>query len=750
MNLRALKIITQTILFSVIAVLPFVKTITLYFPFISGKVYLFRGLVALAFFFWSWFILKRMNVDRWRVAAEFKNILVVALILFFLAQVFVSFFGVDPFFSFFSSIDRQDGVFQYGFWLLYFLMLISVLKDEYDWKMFFFIFAAVALVFSLYSFFNIEGRVGNQFSALFGNPAYFGAFLLFAIGFSVIAALLKLPLFLVAAVFFAVTLVFTQIRGVYAGLAGGVFLFCLLAFLFLRRENKKMANWCGVFLLVGTLFAIGLFIFRETDFIQNSRILSRITQVADFWQVSAVRERVLNWNIALKAFKEKPLFGWGPENYGAAANKYYDFRIGENEPWFDRAHSQPLDILATGGIILFVFYLFWIFAVFFLIWKIGKQRKILSFILASIFLAYLIQGFFLFDTLAVYLGLFPFLAYLVVVSQKPLITADKLPINTDKKISGNQQPSLSKIRKFIIFASAVFSLFLIYTTVIVPWQANHSAWNFFNLTKQGFYKEAKPYLERAFNVKSPYTYWELRKMTGWSFVEILQSETLDSEEPSKIKEIQNLYDFIVPELERFITSRPTQPSNYHVLAEIYRLGFERLGKNDLQKAEEFLKKAFLQSDLRIEYFNDFVKIALLRGNFEEAERVILAYAARMPQEWGAWLPFMTLGNFYFEAARYERALKEYDKALMAGFQIHRNETAYPRYMLAAEAIKNYERIVEMAKKRLEYKGPDADTYFNIAVGYWHIGDKKKAREFFLKSVELKPENYEEYRNFFIE
>ena len=752
MSTKSLKIITQILLLSVIAVVPFLKTTSLYFPFISGKVYLFRLLVALAFFFWVWFLLTHKNQCRVLISLIFRNFLVVALILFFLGQILVSFFGVDISYSFFSSIDRGDGVFQYGFWLLYFLMLISVFKTEQDWKIFFSVFIAIAFLLSAYSWVNSQA----QLEARFGNPAYFASFLLFALGFSLITYERKFfyspnvnNLLLAAAGFFGLTLVFTYIRGAYAGLLGGIFLFCLLSFLFLRKENlegppppeegaygagKKLANWCGIFLLAGILLISALFSARDTDFVRKSDILSRLTEVVEIWEVPSVRERLLNWNIALKAFKERPVFGWGPENFAVAANKYYDFRIGENEPWFDRAHSQPFDILATGGIVLFSFYIFWILAVFFLIFKIARQQKILSFILASIFLAYLLQGFFLFDTLAVYLGLFPFLAYLVFLTPKSNISLNQ-PVN-QRFISG-----------YLLLPAALFSLFVIYATVIMPYKANAAAFQFYIHTETGFYKETKPYLEKAFAVKSPYTSWELRKMTAWQFMNVLEYKVTEKTDHSKIRELEELYDFLVPEFEKIIEARPTCPSIYHVMAIIYRLGFEKLGKDDLEKAEAVLRKALHYSDLRVEYFNDLAKILLLQGKLEEAEKLIHSHVEKMPVEWGEHFPAVTLGNFYFEAEKYKESLEQYDKAEEAGFQIQQSETVYPRYMLASEALEDYQRIVDMAQKYLQLGGPDADTYFNLSVGYFHLGEKEKAREFFLKAVELSPE-YEEYRLFF--
>jgi len=222
MNLaeRTLTYITQALLLSVIAIVPFIKIDSLYFPFVSGKAYVFRVLVMLAFFFWIWLMLKRREHGF-----GVKNILILSIILFFLGQVAASFFGVAPSYSLFSSIERADGVLQYGFWILYFLMFVSVFRKAWDWKIFFSVFTGTAFLLSAYSWFNYSSQ--GQLFGVFGNPAYFAAFLLFAIGFALLmferkffhSRWLNYAFFAVAG-FFTITLIFTQVRGVYVAFAG--------------------------------------------------------------------------------------------------------------------------------------------------------------------------------------------------------------------------------------------------------------------------------------------------------------------------------------------------------------------------------------------------------------------------------------------------------------------------------------------------------------------------------------------------
>ncbi|MDO8486257.1 MAG: O-antigen ligase family protein [Candidatus Staskawiczbacteria bacterium] len=757
MSSKTLQTICRTFLFAIIAVVPFIYVGHLYFPYVSGKIYLFRALVAVAFFFWMWLLLKDKNY-----LPNSKNILVVAITLFFLALIVAAFFGVDPAFSFFGSIERSEGVLQYGFWLAFFLMLVSVFNTERDWKLLFSVFIIIVVLLSTLAWLtrvlSPEGwlvtnhpqllQYQGQLFGVAGNPAYFAGLLLFAIGFSFMAierrffASRLLQYLLFAAIgFFIVTLIFTEIRGGYLGLLAGVFLFSILMLFFLRRTHKRLAYSLGAIVLLGLISLGILFSAKNTEFVKDNHILSRITEVADFWGSASIRERVLNWNIALKAFKERPVFGYGPENYGAAFNKYYDFRVGVSEPWFDRAHSQPLDTLATGGILLFSFYVFWLASAIFLIFRISKKKRILSFLLASIFLAYFVQGLFLFDVPEVYFGLFLFLAYLVYEDQR-----NHEGVASRSYRAGNFQFPISKFQIPILIVTAVFSAFVIYATALMPYKANAAVFQFYRFSENGLYERAEPFLKEAFSIKSPYTYWEVRKRAGWQFSTILEYEVSEKTPLEQVEVIKEMYPFITSELERFIEARPTDPQMYYVLGRVYRLGYEKLKVDDLGKAETVFQKAVKLSDLRVDYFNEYAKVLVLQNKFEEGEKLVKDYVARV--DFYDYFPFVTLGHFYFVAGKYDLAFEEYKKARALDYPFFEVEPEYARYLFVAENQKDYQAIVDIAKLFLARWGPDADTYFNIAVGYMNLEKKEEAREYFLKAVELKPEGYEEYRQFF--
>ena len=127
------------------------------------------------------------------------------------------------------------------------------------------------------------------------------------------------------------------------------------------------------------------------------------------------QDRIYIWKTALNGFKERPILGWGPENFTQVFDKYYNIKhydvMKGFGAWYDRAHSIYFDYLIQAGILGLLSYLA-IFAVFY--WQLFKNRKILP-IISALFLAipivYLVQGLVLFEVFPLYLNLFLFLAF---------------------------------------------------------------------------------------------------------------------------------------------------------------------------------------------------------------------------------------------------------------------------------------------------------------------------------------------------
>ncbi len=96
----------------------------------------------------------------------------------------------------------------------------------------------------------------------------------------------------------------------------------------------------------------------------------------------STQTRLITWKLSWKAFKEKPLFGWGPENFLIAYEKYYDPNYAiYGETWMDRAHNKIFDLLAMQGIFGLLIYLGIFASAFYLLFEkplIDADEKLIT------------------------------------------------------------------------------------------------------------------------------------------------------------------------------------------------------------------------------------------------------------------------------------------------------------------------------------------------------------------------------------
>jgi len=168
----------------------------------------------------------------------------------------------------------------------------------------------------------------------------------------------------------------------------------------------------GKFRKIAAALILGVFLVGGGVYAKKHNVFAHLQGVDSF------STRLWTWGSAWKGFAERPLLGWGPENFPAVFDRHFDtrhFEPGKNtETWFDRAHSVIFDYLAETGFLGFVVY-FMIFAVLFT--QFFRERKtrarsaIEEALIVSLPVGYLVQGSALFDVFPIYLTLFIFLAF---------------------------------------------------------------------------------------------------------------------------------------------------------------------------------------------------------------------------------------------------------------------------------------------------------------------------------------------------
>ncbi|GEM_PF-301923 len=483
--------VSKYILYIVPFSLVIVSTSTL-FPFIVGKYVFFRVAVGLSFIFF----LLGLGFGSYsgysngkKIFEKLKSPLVIAISGFVLVFMLASFFGVDPGFSFWANFERGEGAAQIINLYIFFILLALLFNSEEDWKRFLVISLAVAGLVILYGIAAHLGKSGyqafesfmgdkisfvNRFYGSFGNPIYITTFLIFTI-FYAFYLFLNTPskrnkiILSVLVIFYLIFFWLSQGRGGFLGLIAAIFAF--LAYLVFSSRNKKLK--IGGITLILFLAVIGgaLVYFNDTGFVKKipgSRIF-------DFsLKNQSIQNRLWTWGSAIRGIKERPVLGWGPENFSAVFDKYFDIRHfvpGQStETWFDRAHSVYLDYAAETGILGLLSFLL-IYAVFY--WQFFKIRKkwlgehhtykkiAIQGLFAAVPVAYLVQGLTLFDVLPIYLSIFPFLAF------SNFIFNSQQERKDNKEFKKTALDPLIK-KSLVIFGSAAMIVF-IYFSAYLPY-----------------------------------------------------------------------------------------------------------------------------------------------------------------------------------------------------------------------------------------------------------------------------------------
>lgn len=454
----------------------------MFFPYITGKNILFRVLVEVAFFLYLALAWKDASIR------PKKNALLVAFSSFVGVILISDIFSPSFLKAFWSNFERMEGFVTLAHLFVYFVVLSSFLKEKKDWILMFYSSLAVAVGLSWFGYFEltlsnarVDSTIGN--AAYFATYLLFHIFFLlfisvskglqtrgltdsivvgssgfvlwymyhvadpnisstkggvalclFALVIAIILAILryvtkfdsrKLAGFLYVALSLALTLLlyFTATRGSTLGLLGGIFISGLYL-AWHERKNVRIRN-ASVAVLAIMVVLVGLFVsLRNTDFVQNNRILVRFATIS--WSENKTQARGYIWPMAIEGVKEKPLLGWGQEGFSYVFAKYYNPRLITHEPWFDRAHNVFLDWMIAGGILGFLGYLSLYIIFAFYTWRSKSFSCLEKSVLLGLIGAYAFQNLFIFDNIT------SSILFIIILGFVSALSDDAPPILKDK------------------------------------------------------------------------------------------------------------------------------------------------------------------------------------------------------------------------------------------------------------------------------------------------------------------------------
>jgi len=600
-----------------LAFIPLVVDSSVFFPYITGKSLMIRGLVSLAaILFFAYLAANKAYRDEITERAKkvFKNSIVISNLVFFLIYVVSAFFATDTFRAIFGNVERAEGLLGMIYFFGFFALSVLIFGKK-DWITFFkltLLTGAILFVHEIIQFFQGTSRPSSQT----GNPIYLAAYFLFVI-FSGIVVIDEAKR--TNSVFWQVfswTLMpisvlgmfITETRGVIIGLVAGIM---VLLFYFLWKGKEisllgkvSLKKASVVVLLLIVLFSGMFYLTRSANFWQKIPGFDRLAKLSA--NDATFETRKISFGVGLEAVRpdnnglKKFLIGWGPENFSIAYNKYYDPHYYEFEQsWFDRSHNKLMDVFVMHGLLGLLAYLsIWIFFFFGVLWR----KKISWENIGLLFFgtAYFTQNLFVFDSVSTFIPFFVMLGYAVYEFSFSDKSEETIPSKSAEKYSWTLVSLSGIVAAILAFCFAEFFM--------VPYFQMRGALDLWRSGSMDQVMQTSSYL-------TPYTYAQenirtyfLNQMTRY----VGKSETAN-----------NLFSQAVASMAELVEREPYSPRYFIVISNAYSLLAQAANKWDFfATAEEYNKKALElapeRQDVRLQSaftlaqegkFNDAIKIA---------------------------------------------------------------------------------------------------------------------------------------------
>lgn len=685
-------------------VVPLVVTTSLFFPYITGKNFMFRIVVEVISCAWLALALvdpKYRPRRSWILGAFAVFIVLIAISD---AQ------GVNPFKSFWSNYERMDGWITIAHLFAYLVVASSVLRVERLWNWLWWTTLGVSFLASVYGLLQVIGyaAIGQgggaglsaRIDATFGNPIYLAVYMLFHI---FIAAMLWMRSRtenadnrLIAAWCYGIVialdtiaLFLTGTRGTMLGLIGGAILTVLILAVFGSSRRARLGAIAAVVVVVvlGGALKLG----KDSSFVKNVGFLDRLASIST--TDTTIASRFINMSIAWKGVQERPIFGWGQENYAIVFDKYYDPRMYADEPWFDRVHDIIFDWWIAGGTLGLLAYLSIFVAALWALWRPRngftlQERAILTGLLGG----YFVHNLTVFDNVTSYILFGTVLAYIAYRSTEARGSA---PVPQARIMTLDQVPYTAL--GALVLAAAIL------------WSVNEPAL----AANRALIQAISPQSDPAINLqlfRDALSYnslgqQEIREQLAQGASQISTASGI----PSDLK--QQFYQLSSTQMQAQEQVSPLD-ARFPLFLGVLQDAF-----GDYTAAAATLQKAHDLSPAKQEIYFQLGQNAWARGANQEA----LPYFKAAYDE----APAYTDAQIFYAAAAIRAGNMQLANQLLAPL-IAADKAADSRILAAYFSVKALPQAIPIWQARVKAQPTDAQGYFTLAAIYFQLGEKAQA------------------------
>ena len=292
--------------------------------------------------------------------------------------------SIWPYVSLWGSYDRRQGTYTTLAYIAIFFLILQTLRTQEQRERLVTFTVLASLPVSLHAFIQHYelapgpwgGAFGERVASSLGNPIFAAAYLIMVVPLtirqavksfsaliegrkSLLSRLIPVVFYPFVLVIQLLSIVFTQSRGPFLGLLGGLFFFFLL--LAISKGKRGLA-------LVVISLAVMLGLLLATLNLPNTplaalRELPYVERLGTIIETSTFKVRILIWEGAVQmstASLTRMIFGYGPETMDLAFYPYLSPALVQFEGpgrTADRAHNETLDALVTTGLIGVAVYL---------------------------------------------------------------------------------------------------------------------------------------------------------------------------------------------------------------------------------------------------------------------------------------------------------------------------------------------------------------------------------------------------------
>lgn len=718
-----------------------------FLPFIFPKAIVFRVLVEIMLI--CYLTLLFSNFKKYKPP---MTGVVITITVFFLVMILATIFSASPYVSFWGTLERMEGLLAFFHFWLFFIIITVLLKERKDWFNLFNFSVAVGLLMDVYSVLQRLGwsvLVGSspedreRAVGTIGNPAFLAAYLLLNCILVLILMTktsqrwLRIAYWLTF-LFNLVVIYLTNTRGAILAIGVALFLFAVLHIISFPRRRLNIFL-IGAFLLLVAGFGF-LYANKEKPWIADDPSLGRLANIS--FNDESTKSRLMAWEIGWQAFKERPLLGWGPENYNIPYNKYFksEFLLNFNYTvWYDRAHNIIVELASTMGFLGLTSYLAIFIYIFIKLFKRWRQKReyyerLPIIILTTGLIAYFLQNIFIFDTINSYLLIFIIFAYIsyMLFEEKGFIG--------EKVEEAKEELTAKKIKVWLVPVIILVLAIPFIKTIIHPVLANHS----------GFL--GKVYFDAKQPDKGIEYYKDCFRYNTFIQSEILDhaadgvGDALDIDGIDDEKKISYL-ELVIDQGKKMLDRHNMDVKRYINLSKNYaRLATYKDKEFNLGMAIQYLEKGLPLSPKRQRLLNDLAFAYLRLGNSTEAINIldeIIRDNPNIPEfYWNMFLAQEEVGDK-------EKALAALEKAVELGYPFAPNIAATSHAIDFYESLGQYEKTPSLYKLLIAKDSKNVKWYMRLAATYAKLGNKEAATMWAYRILEINPIYQEEVKNFIL-